>query len=159
MSSKRRTATPKRVWQPLQRTTITDEAIEQLRAHNLSIPTVYGNDRYSVFVRQMGKGALHISLHRRDREPVRDWRHLQQIKNEVAGPERTAIEVFPPESKLADTANEYHLFVLPVDTELPFMLDGERFVLTHEQGQALYGKSRARQRNWEAGLTTGLGEQ
>jgi hypothetical protein len=127
----------------------------------LTLPeAVWGNDRYSVFVRDIGEGAMHISLHRRDRQPVRDWRHLQQIKNEVAGPERTAVEIFPPESVLVDSANEYHLFVVPPGTEVPFLLGGERFVLAPEDlEEHLGGKTQARQRAWEPGLTTGLGER
>lgn len=50
------------------------------------------------------------------------WSEKQRIKNEVVGPERIAIEVFPKISQLVDEANMYHLWVLPEGIELPFRL-------------------------------------
>jgi hypothetical protein len=55
--------------------------------------------------------AFRFSVRRTDREPIRSWRVLQDIKNEIAGRERTAIEVYPPESEVSDVANIYHLWV------------------------------------------------
>lgn len=46
------------------------------------------------------------------------WAHKQRIKNEIAGPERVAVEVFPAADELIDNANLYHLFLLP--EEFPF---------------------------------------
>ena len=48
------------------------------------------------------------------------WAEKQKIKNEIFGPERIALEVFPKESELVDAANMYHLWVLPVEFDLPF---------------------------------------
>jgi len=59
---------------------------------------------------------VHLSIKRLDKHPIRDWRHLQRIKNEIVGPEHEGIEIFPAESRLADMANQYHLWVL-VDPE------------------------------------------
>lgn len=56
-----------------------------------------------------------LSIRRIDREPIRDWRHLQIIKNELVGPEHEAVELFPAESRLVDSANQFHLFVLASD--------------------------------------------
>lgn len=56
---------------------------------------------------------LWLSIVRKDRKAIHDWRHLQRIKNELCGPEREAIELYPQESRLVDTNNQYHLFVLP----------------------------------------------
>ena len=63
----------------------------------------------------------HLSIKRRDKAPGLPWRHKQYIKNDLCGPETTAIEVFPPESKLVDTANQYHLWVFPDPDLLPFI--------------------------------------
>ena len=41
------------------------------------------------------------------------WAHLQQIKNEIVGPDREAVMIFPSEDRLVDTANEYWLYVYP----------------------------------------------
>jgi len=55
----------------------------------------------------------YISIKTHNKEAVRDWRHFQQIKNELVGEHREAIEIFPSEDRLVDTANQYHLWVLP----------------------------------------------
>jgi len=41
------------------------------------------------------------------------WMAKQNIKNELVGAGRTAIEVFPSEADLVDTANMYHLWAFP----------------------------------------------
>lgn len=153
--------TPPRGWQPLQRAVLSDP--DRYARLGLDPPdAVYGNDRYTVAVRDLGDGglggssALHLSFHRHDREAVRDWRHFQAIKNEVAGPERTAIEIFPPESQLVDAANEYHLWVLPENFPLPFVIP-VRNVKTDAESRAEFGPSKARQRDWERGIPTGKG--
>lgn len=61
---------------------------------------------------------IHLWIMRADHEPIL-WRDGQRIKNELIGPERTAIEIYPPESQLVDSANMYHLFVLPEGYKLP----------------------------------------
>jgi hypothetical protein len=54
---------------------------------------------------------IHLSIKRIDKEALHDWRDLQTIKNLLVGPEHEAIEIYPAESRLVDTANQYHLFV------------------------------------------------
>jgi hypothetical protein len=73
------------------------------------------NDLYQVQVRPCGPDGtmLHICIRRRDGSMFKDWRHFQQIKNEVAGAEREAIEMYPAESRKVDTSNKWHLWVLP----------------------------------------------
>lgn len=78
--------------------------------------TYWQNRFYTVVKKRLQEteeGALHLSIRHNQRKAIRDWRHFQRIKNELAGPEREAIEIFPPESNLIDTANQYHLFVYP----------------------------------------------
>jgi hypothetical protein len=86
---------------------------------------IWGNDRYTAIAAPYSSeqpeglnGLVWLSIRRNDRKAIRDWRHLQWIKNEVAGPEREAMEIFPRESRLVDTANQYHLFVLPVGFDI-----------------------------------------
>jgi hypothetical protein len=79
---------------------------------------LYLNSHYTVHVRFLTSpgdhaGALHLSIRHNDRRAVRDWRHFQRIKNELAGPEREAVELYPAESRLVDEANSYHLWVAP----------------------------------------------
>lgn len=48
------------------------------------------------------------------------WSLKQEIKNEVFGENRLAIEVFPKTSNLVDVCDVYHLWVFPKDFNLPF---------------------------------------
>jgi hypothetical protein len=76
----------------------------------------YVNHLYQVQVGVCGpdNAMLHINIRRRDGGAIFDWRHMQQIKNEIAGDEREAFQIFPAESRKVDTSNKYHLWVLPV---------------------------------------------
>jgi hypothetical protein len=62
---------------------------------------------------------VHCSVKRIDKLPIHDWRDLQRIKNELFGPEFEAIELYPAESRVVDTANQYHLWVLPEGQMVP----------------------------------------
>lgn len=61
-----------------------------------------------------------LSIRRDDREPCRDWRHLQEIKNQLCGPGREGVEIYPAEERLVDTANQFHMWVLPAGEHWPF---------------------------------------
>jgi len=60
----------------------------------------------------------HLSFKRNDREAFHDWRVAQMIKNAICGDEAEGMEIYPAESRLVDTSNQYHLWV--------FMNDGWR---------------------------------
>lgn len=124
----------------------------------------FGNRLYNGTALVFEDGSMHMSFKRNDRSAVRDWRHFQAIKNSVAGPEREAIEIFPPESALVDAANEYHLWVLPEGMQSPLGFDNEggAALLNAYDGMdhAAYrrgGPPGSRQRGWEPGIPTGLG--
>ncbi len=53
------------------------------------------------------------------------WAERQRIKDEVFGPDRVALEVFPSRDRLIDAANMYHLWVMPPDWHLPFGLSSK----------------------------------
>ena len=123
----------------------------------------FHNRLYNGFVLVFEDTSMHLSFKRNDRAAVRDWRHFQAIKNEVAGPEREAVEIYPPESQLVDAANEYHLWVAPENAWLgmgfehdkPQVLDASN---NHDHAQYRQGgKSGSVQRAWEEGIPTGLG--
>jgi hypothetical protein len=85
---------------------------------------VYINDKYQVnisWVEPSGFGfdVTHLSIKLRTKEPVHDWRELQQIKNELCGEEREAMEIYPAESRRVDTSNQYHLWVMPEGVKIP----------------------------------------
>lgn len=77
---------------------------------------ILGNGLYTVHLTPLDpeagfEGPLQLAIHDRMRSTRHDWREFQRIKNEVVGPEREAVELYPAESRLVDTANEYHLWV------------------------------------------------
>lgn len=101
---------------------------------------VWINSRYQVNVREIptedGPPMHHLSIKRRDKAVIHDWRDLQRIKNELCGPEREAVEIYPAESRLVDTSNQYHLWVLPAGERVPFGFNG-RLVLEEPGGNAV----------------------
>ncbi len=87
----------------------------------------------------------HLSIKRHDRDVVlgKDWRDFQRIKNELCGEECEAFEIYPAEVRLVDTANQYHLWVLPSGMHFPIGYN-ERLVAEETQDEA-------RQRPFEDG--------
>ncbi len=77
----------------------------------------YRNDTYHVMVDKedahgFGDVAMwYLSIKRHDREPIMDWRDLQECKNQICGPETEGIMLYPAESRVVDTANQYHMYV------------------------------------------------
>jgi hypothetical protein len=53
----------------------------------------------------------HLSIKRRGKNPIHDWRDLQAIKNTLVGPDYDAIELYPKASRTVDGANQHHLWV------------------------------------------------
>ena len=80
------------------------------------------NDLYQVQVMSTGHEdkCLHLNIRRRDGGIFKDWRHFQEIKNQLAGPEREAVELYPAESRKVDTSNKWHLWVLPEGEQTGF---------------------------------------
>jgi len=102
---------------------------------------VFVNDQYQVNVKYVDtnkeakmKGMLWLSIKRKDKHWIRDWRELQKIKNEIAGPEREGCEIYPAESRLVDTSNQFHIFVLPDGDKFPFGYSGRLVVEGHKGG-------------------------
>jgi hypothetical protein len=162
----RRAAKAKHGWVPLQRgvrVPLTEAQIaehiamarricpevtaEQVRA-NLMDETenseIWKNDQYTVHRRRWLSGpggempVVHLSIRRFDRAPIRDWRDMQRIKNELVGPECEGIELYPAESRLMDTANSYHIWVCAEPGwRFPFGYDAGRVVSSESGGGAV----------------------
>lgn len=95
--------------------------------------------KYIVVVREqdspMGK-ITWLSCKRVDQLPLHDWRVKQAIKNAIVGPETEGCEIYPAESRLVDTSNQYHIFCLPKGMMFPF---GYRDRLVVPPGEGLPG--------------------
>jgi hypothetical protein len=164
MSRRKGKPTPAKPWMPLERTVRKPKTAEQMEAiiadsaallgvsleearravdQNMAKPDeMWHNDRYVVFVdrtpdNDLMPGMMHLSIRRQDRKAVRDWRDFQRIKNQLAGPEREAIELYPAESRVVDTANQFHLWVLPEGQCAPAGWFGQRLV--HSEADPVSG--------------------
>ena len=126
-------------WTPFRRVDITAQkaAYHQTVEGKSDAPAeTWENNRYQVLVRRnSGIGGMpdviHLSIRSLDRSADHDWRHLQRIKNEILGPEIEAVELYPAESRLVDTSNQYHLWAFDIEpgkTCFPFGYSGEQFV-------------------------------
>jgi hypothetical protein len=122
----------KEFWTPLQ-----PARLVGADAGDAGFERVFKNNLYTVLVRRMEPRSgfppmVHLSFRRNDRKTCVDWRHKQYIKNEICGEECEAVEVFPAESRLVDTSNQYHLWVFEDGYQLPFGF-GERLVCNSEE--------------------------
>jgi len=118
---------------------------------------VWKNDEYQVAIDKTpdhGFGAeitiWHLSIKRLDRDPLHDWRDLQQIKNMLCGPDVEAFELYPAQARVVDTSNQYHLFAIMADGEdrAPPMPIGWQagMILEPDNADGSYNDSLARQR-------------
>lgn len=102
------------------------DAIEALMREETEM---WMNDRYVASGRRVPEGYLiELSIRRRDRKPDIPWRHLQRIKNECAGDEVEAMELFPAEARLVDSANQRWLWLLKPGLRFPVGFDMGRVI-------------------------------
>lgn len=145
-------------WQPLIKLPqVPSHIVAAHKRTDQRIPTeVWANDIYEVFKTPQDEGIFHLSIKRFDRAAVHNWRHLQQIKNEVCGNEFEAMELYPRESRLADNANQYHLWVAPEGADIPVGFP-TGMVLIREDEVDMWNRSdhRGRQEPRQEGLTVG----
>lgn len=94
--------------------------------NRLKADVIWCNDQYQVNVDNNpqhgfgeGQQLTHLSVKRLDKEPIHDWRDLQEIKNMLTHPEREGMEIYPAESRLLDGANQFHIWVLPKGAKVP----------------------------------------
>lgn len=97
-------------WEPWTRSALPHAALATGWARDVT--HVFANGLYAVLVRPVAGGVTHLAIRTAtSREPP--WRDLQRIKNELFGPERFAVQVCPPQSRLIDEADMYHLWIMP----------------------------------------------
>jgi hypothetical protein len=108
------------------------------------------NDTYTVWEYLLGAWS-HLSIKRNDREPIHDWRHLQQIKNDICGEDREAVELYPATDRVNDGANQYHLWVLPKGKRMAI---GSPLRIVMSEKDTLGYAPGAKQRPFQEGLST-----
>lgn len=81
--------------------------------------TAHKNKVFSVLDRFLEGGVRHLAVS--SLSGIRpSWREMQRIKDELAGCDQTAIEVYPPATEIVDEADMFHIWVLTAP--LPFGL-------------------------------------
>lgn len=156
--SKKRKPQHKRVWMPLQSATPLPKSAEfvaslpemmrkvyedEQRLYDEDKQHMWQNDKYVVVSKVEDNGFTWLSIRRQDRKAIRDWRDFQRIKNELCGPEREGMELFPAESRLVDGANQYHLWVWPEGERIPVGWDVTRMVTGSAEAAAIGAVQRA----------------
>lgn len=154
-------------WEPLQRAThvpMSEQAKALIRARGgdeklieeLDDSELWKNAIYTVSVTRWDDGGQwhgavqELSIRRNDRQPVHDWRHFQQIKTELAGAEVEALEMYPAESRLMDTANQYYVYCLPPGRRIEMGYLGPRNVVDADQQEGSSAVQRALPAGWSS---------
>lgn len=121
--------------------------VEQVVQRMTSLHT-FENDVYRVEINYRHP-YINLDIKRLDGGSDKNWRDFQQIKNELIGPEHEAVELFPAESRLVDTSNQYHLWVhvdtgyrFPFGLESDFIAGGPAIGSEPETGSASYTELR-----------------
>jgi hypothetical protein len=80
------------------------------------------NKVFSVLDRETNGGVRHLAV--ASLSKIRpSWHEMQRIKDELAGRDATAVEVYPPHIEIVDGADMFHIWVLPY--RLPFGLSSK----------------------------------
>ena len=106
---------------------------------------LYGNSIYLIYVDRdtplkfdsFDSVVTHLSIKRKDRRPCNNWRDFQEIKNAICGEEREAVQLYPSENRMTDTANQYHLWVLPLDQWFPFGWTTREVITEDVEGEGM----------------------
>lgn len=156
-------------WQPLWRGNDIqnhNKGSEYTAEHNQT----WCNDKCQVYVYDYPEldgwpPIIEMSLKLNTREPWSDWRDFYRIKSELCGTSCWAIEVYPSQFALVDSANQYHMFCFPPGAVFPIHLKQPpitdywpEFKALEAQGVKMYGEdqwkilsARVGQRGWEQG--------
>jgi hypothetical protein len=129
---------------------LTAESVRALMTAKLSAE-VWVNDRYTVHVQRRDDSSVaELSIRRNDRKAIRDWRHFQWIKTEIAGADVEAFELYPAEDRLMDTANQYYLYCLPPGQRIPAGYDTGRNLSDVDEAAAVGAGQRPLPDDWKA---------
>ena len=106
-------------WTPFTRT----GQIVTVGLPDMPVGTVWENSRFVVVARDCGgtdeNRMVWLSIKNADNSARHDWREFMRVKNELVGPEAEAAELYPAESRLVDSANQWHLWCI-IGSRFPF---------------------------------------
>jgi hypothetical protein len=93
-----------------------------------------------------GSPMMMLSVRRDDRRAIMDWRDLQWVKNQLLGEETEAVQLFPAESRLVDSANQYFLFAYNLQPSFVFPFGFTERLVTQDISIRMAGHSNSEQR-------------
>lgn len=103
----------------------------------------WNNDVYMVNLRRRPdrvfntrEDMIQLGISALDGTARHDWRDFQAIKNQLAGPECEAFELYPAESRLLDPSNYYTLWCFPGIKRIKVGSDEERRVWDADEAMA-----------------------
>jgi hypothetical protein len=108
---------------------------------------VFQNSRYIVHRTPTEGGGFQLSIRNLENDARHDWREFQRIKNELCGEDREAVELYPAETRLVDTSNQFYVHVLPPNYAVPVGFNTRLVMKPRPAGDP----SGSNQRPWEAG--------
>ena len=118
-----------------QRYRVTERRVKKIFAKQQRGVELWINDLYLVHKKDAGNGWTELSIRRQDRGAAIDWRHKQAIKNQLCGEECEGLELYPAESRLYDTANQFFIWVrTDPDDSIPVGMFSGRHVSDEEIG-------------------------
>ena len=97
------------------------------------IRTQYGNVEHVTITRDRGIEDAFV----KDGSGGFSWSEKQQIKDELFGKNRTAVEVYPSEDRLIDTSDVYHLWVFDKKYRLPFGIHPKEYTHAVNRGYSI----------------------
>jgi len=98
----------------------------------------YANDKYQAIMTEQ-ENAIWLSIKNHDRTTDIPWQHKQWIKNDLCGEEAEGVELFPAQSRMWNTANQYHLFVMKDKERIPVGFDFGGPAELKESGENEFG--------------------
>lgn len=107
----------------------------------------FQNSRYFVHRTPTSGGGFTLSIRTLQNDARHDWREFQRIKNELCGEDREAVELYPAETRLVDTSNQYYVHVLPAGLMVPVGFETRLVMKPRPEGDP----SGTNQRPWEPG--------
>lgn len=147
---------PDEPWVPMRQLDMPQHITDHHTRSGVRVPDeVWTNGLYEVFVtHDVNNASSHMSIKRMDRAAIRNWRHFQQMKNEILGEDVEAIELYPAETRLADNANQYHLWGFAPGEQIPVGMQGAMVLIRDDEVEA-WNQGRGRQEPRQEGLTLG----
>jgi hypothetical protein len=113
-----------RPWRPFEQVTPRNPADAAYAYEFADGETFWANSHYLVFRREFHTDGtiicIHLSLRTVENDTRHDWRDFQRVKNELCGEDWEAIELYPAESRVVDTANQFHLWCYPYTLPIGF---------------------------------------